>query len=120
MQRPADQASIRALAKQFAVPVKLAREAWEAGERNYTKAYEHLRIVVLNGPHKLKVTDPQHPALAEADAHQRLLSRGYAYQHTSFDPHQYATHTYSKGPQIGIPHVETFRGNASAFEVHTN
>jgi|tagenome__1003787_1003787.scaffolds.fasta_scaffold9122854_1 hypothetical protein len=46
---PADEAAIKGIAKQFAVPVKLAREAYQASDRSYSKAYEYLLALVKSG-----------------------------------------------------------------------
>jgi hypothetical protein len=46
---PADEAAIKGIAKQFAVPVKLAREAYQASDRSYLKAYEYLLALAKSG-----------------------------------------------------------------------
>jgi hypothetical protein len=43
------EASIKAFAKQFDIPVKLAREAFTAAEGNYMKAYEYVLALAKQG-----------------------------------------------------------------------
>ncbi|MFL6465548.1 MAG: hypothetical protein ACJ73N_14205 [Bryobacteraceae bacterium] len=46
---PADTAAIKGIAKQFGVSVKLAREAYQASDRSYSKAYEYLLALAKAG-----------------------------------------------------------------------